>query len=115
MYFHICPHKHTHTHTISFFYTYNKEIFKITFLKLKIQELFQALSLLLPFHFSRPGLRLLCVGWQGEGGEIQVCCFCGLLEGRLKDLSVCLFYLNTYAHKHTHTYTLQLWLKFSKP
>lgn len=89
MYLHICPHKHTHT--ISFFYTYNKEIFKITFLKLKIQELFQALTLLLPFHFSRPSLRLLCVVgggvfcvWRQVG--MQVCCFCGLQEGRLKDL-----------------------------
>lgn len=113
MYLPICPHKHTHT--ISFFYTYNKEISKITFLKLKIQELFQALThSASAFSFQQTKFevtlcggrgRLFCV-WRRVG--MQVCCFCGLQEERLKDLSVCLFYLNTYAHKHTYTHTSTL-------
>ena len=69
MYLHICPHKHTHT--ISFFHIYNKKIFKITFLKLKIQELFQALThSASAFSFQQTKFEVtLC----GGGGGYFVC------------------------------------------
>lgn len=69
MYFHICPHKHTHT--ISFFYTHSKEIFKITFLKLKVQELFQALSLLCPSISAGQVWGYFVCG--GGGGGVTLC------------------------------------------
>ena len=109
MYLHICPHKHTHT--ISFFYIYNKKIFKITFLKLKIQELFQALThSASAFSFQQTKFEVtLC----GGGGAVILCVEAGgnasvlilwTARGKIKRF-VCLLVLFKHICTQTHTYT----------
>lgn len=128
MYFHICPHKHTHT--ISFFYTHNKEIFKITFLKLKVQNCSKhSVCSAFPFQQAQVEVTLCVCVWGGRGrgrgggavtlcvadrGECRVCCFLWTAWEKIKR-SVCLLVLFKHICTQTHTYTSILSKIFQTP